>query len=269
MESRRRVRVGGGSFARAASSTTLALALLAAACTADDDARTLSVFAASSLTEAFTELERAFEAAHPGVDVRTTFAGTQVLRLQLEQGARADLFASADRRHVEALRDKGLLTAITPFARGQLVIIVPATGDSPVTDLQSLPRAKRLVVGTPQVPVGHYFRKLLRRIGERRSPQLARAIEARIASEESNARLVRAKVELGEADAAIVYRTDAMATDRVKTIPIPDDLAVAARYHIATTKGARAPTLAHQFTELLRSNRGRTILARHGFTPQP
>ncbi len=252
--------------------TLAALALLVAlapACASNEaaPARTpLAVFAASSLTEAFHDLEQAFEAAHPEVDLQLTFAGSQVLRLQIEQGAAADVFASANPQHAEALARAGLASASVPFAWNELVVVVPP--GSPVATFADLPKASRLVIGTEHVPVGQYTRQLLDRARVQLGAAFGDAVRARVVSEESNVRLVRAKVELGEADAAIVYRTDA-ASDRVRQVAIPAALNVRASYPIAALTGSPRPAQAAAFVAFTRSEPARAILARHGFLTDP
>lgn len=239
---------------------TLATVLLFG-CAEGSEREPLLVFAASSLTEAFEALEPAFEAAHPDTDVQLTFAGSQVLRLQIEQGAPASVFASADRAHVDALVAADALHDPQPFARGELALIVPA--DSPIERFDQLAEAERIVVGSPSVPVGRYTRTLLERAESTHGRGFVEAIRAHIASEESNVRLVRAKIELGEADAAFVYRTDAR---DARTVPIPPELNVAARYTIGVAPGA--PSEAEAFVAFVRSAEGRAILERHGFEPE-
>lgn len=225
----------------------------------------LAVFAASSLTEAFGELERGFEASHPDVDVRLTFAGSQVLRLQIEQGAAVDVFASANESHVQALVEQDLVGEPRVFARNELVVIVPTSNPAGIESFSDLAEASRLVIGTDNVPVGIYARQVLDRArGELGDAFVARVL-GRVVSEESNVRLVRAKVELGEADAAIVYRTDAVSSEHVRVIPIPDGINVSARYPIGgSTRAAHGPE-ARAFVAYVVSPEGREILARHGF----
>lgn len=253
--------------------TLAALLMALAGCrgaASEDAARVeLHVFAASSLTEAFGDLERSFEAAHPNVDVRLTFAGSQVLRLQIEQGAAADVFASANAEHLQALRAEGLVEAPADFATNDLVLIVPPDNPADIDDFGDLPRARRLVVGAEAVPVGHYTERLFDRAASTQGADFAATVRGRVVSAENNVRLVRAKVELGEADAAIVYRTDAVATDRVRVIEIPASLNVWARYPIAVTTRSEAPEVAAQFVAHLRTPEGRAHLERHGFRAAP
>lgn len=243
----------------------LALALtLLAGCTSGgaDREATLRVFAASSLSDVFAELEAAFEAANPGVDVVTSYAGSQVLRLQIEQGAQADVFASADPRHVEALAAEGRVDRREVFAHNRLVVVVPESNPAGIARLVDLRRAERLVIGTEHAPIGAYTRELLRRAAGTLGAGFDEAVLARVVSEESNVRQVRAKVELEEADAAVVYASDA-ATGRVRAIEIPEPLGVRAAYHMASLHGGEG-ALAARWRELVRSEEGRAILERHG-----
>ncbi len=225
----------------------------------------LVVLAASSLTDAFAEVGEAFERAHAGVDVRTVFAGSQTLRLQLEQGATADVFASADEDHMAALKRAGLVESGRVFACNDLVVIVPRDGETPVGAFSELDRAHRLVVGAPNVPVGAYTRRVLERSGSVYGEAFAERVRVRIASQETNVRLVRAKVELGEADAAIVYRTDAMASSAVRILEIPPEVALRAAYPIARVRDSSRADAAEAFVAFVGSEAGATILRRHGF----
>ena len=148
-----------------------AAASLSACATDAPDREPLRVFAASSLTEAFQEMAAAFEDASPGTEVVLVFAGSQVLRLQIEQGARADIFASADPRHMESLARDGLVTGPRLLAENELVVIVPPGNPAGIEAFADLAGAHRVVIGTPNVPVGAYAREALRRaevVGELR-----------------------------------------------------------------------------------------------------
>ncbi len=230
---------------------------------------TLSVFAASSLTEAFEDLERGFAKAHPGVDVELTFAGSQVIRLQLEQGAQTDVFAAADSAHMDPLVAEGLVDGARTFAENELAVIVPRRSSGAIASFAELPRAQRLVIGTKEVPVGIYTRKMFDNAKAEFGADFTREVEAHVVSEETNVRLVRAKVELGEADAAVVYRTDALASDRVVTVPIPSNLNVRASYPIGVLHRARHPELARTFVGYVVSAEGKATLRRHGFLVEP
>jgi len=221
----------------------------------------LLVLAASSLREAFTELGAGFEAEHPGVRVELAFAGTQELRAQVEHGARADVFASADLAHLEGLERRGLTEPFAIFARNVPVIVV-APG-APIRSLEDLPSAGRIAVGAPEVPIGGYAAAILDHAGRRLGHGFRASVEARIVSREFNVRQVMAKVELGEADAGIVYRTDVRAG--VSVVSIPAEFGVEAAYPIAALRDAPHPELARAFVEFVRSEKGRRILRARGF----
>jgi molybdate transport system substrate-binding protein len=227
----------------------------------------LVVFAASSLTNAFTELGAAFERTSGGTPVRNVFAGSQTLRLQLEQGAKADVFASADAEHLAALTHAGIVDTGRVFACNELVVVVPRAGGAAVAAFSELDRADRIVVGAANVPVGAYTRRVMERAAEVYGPAFADGVRARIASEESNVRLVRAKVELGEADAALVYRTDALASSSVRALELPPEVAVQVAYPIARVLDSSRAATANAFVDFVTSQVGAAILRRYGFVP--
>lgn len=229
----------------------------------------VAVFAASSLTEAFQDLQQAFGEAEPGVDLQLTFSGSQVLRLQIEQGAEADVYASADARHMQALKDKRFIGRDEVFAENVPVVIVPTANPAGLETFADLPQAQRLVIGTEAVPIGGYTRTVLKRAQAELGQAFADRVRERVVSEENNVRLVRAKVEMGEADAAIVFRTDAVASSRVKSIAIPEAFSVRAGYHLGLVDRKGVSEARHaaagRFFAFVTSDAGRAILERHGF----
>jgi molybdate transport system substrate-binding protein len=230
----------------------------------------LSVFAAASLREPFIEAAARFERAHPGVHVSFAFAGSQQLRLQIEQGAAADVFASADLRHAEALHAAGLLLPPRIFARNVLALAVPRGNPASVHSLRDLPTAKRIVVAGPEVPAGRYTAQLFAAAGREMGAPFEAAVRARIVSRELDVRQVLAKVALGEADVGVVYRTDTLGMPReVERIDIPEALNQTADYPIAATAGARNRALAAAFVDFIFSTEGQAVLASHGFLPAP
>lgn len=223
----------------------------------------LTVYAASSLTEAFTELSQAFAKADGGAPPRLSFAGSQILRLQIEQGAEADVFASANPEHIRTLVDAGRMEEPRTFAYNELVLVVPEHNPAGITSFAELPKARRIVIGAPDVPVGIYTRRLFERAAAAWGPDFVSAVRSHIVSEEHNVRLVRAKVELGEADAAVVYRTDASA--RVRTLEIPSELSVRVEYEIGLVGTEPHRQAARRWIAFVTSDEGRRILAEHGF----
>ncbi len=229
----------------------------------------LVVYAAASLHEAFQSLAARFEADHPGVRVRTSFAGSQDLRVQIEHGAKPDVFASADERHMRALQREGLLRGPVLFAHNLPVLVVPA-GNVPatITRFVDLPKAKHIVVGAPEVPVGAYTEAVLAAADRLYGHGFRARVQAHVCSRELSVRQVLAKVVLGEADAGIVYRTDALsAKQRVVAIPIPATIHVRADYPIAALRDAPHPDLARAWLRLVLSREGQGVLAAAGFAP--
>jgi molybdate transport system substrate-binding protein len=230
----------------------------------------LVVFEAASLKGVFARLARRFEADHAGVRVVDNAAGSQELRAQLEHGAAADVFASADRKHMDALVAQHFVGAPVIFTCNEPVIVVRPALAGTVRSLGDLPRVERLVIGTPEVPIGAYtlqiFQKATKTLG---ADFPARAL-AKVVSRELNVRQVLAKVVLGEADAAVVYRSDALAAEgKVATVAIPPELNVVAEYPIAALGAAAHPALARQWIELVTSAAGTGALREAGFTPCP
>ena len=234
---------------------------------------TLNVFAAASLTESFRELGRALEQRRPGLTVQFNFAGSQQLALQMEQGAPADVFASADERWMDYARDKGLIEGDAPtFARNRLVVIVPKTNPARIGALGDLTRrGTKIVLAAEAVPVGKYSREMLQKLAA--APDYPegydRRVLANVVSQEENVKSVVAKVQLGEADAGIVYRSDVTpAVARyVRVFEVPDEFNVAATYPIAVVKAARNAEAARLFVELVRSDEGQRVLQQHGLIP--
>ena len=233
----------------------------------------VTVFAAASLTDSFRELGRIFEQEHPGTSVRFSFAGSQQLALQMEQGAPADVFASADQRWMDEVKDKGLVTGATPvFVRNRLVVIVPRINTARISKLEDLVRhGTKLVLAADQVPVGKYSREVLKKLAASPTfpPDYDRRVLANVVSQEENVKGVVSKVQLGEADAGIVYRSDVTpAVARyISELEIPAASNVTAEYPIAVLKSARNADGGRRFVQLVRSAAGQRILKVHRFIP--
>jgi len=230
------------------------------------DGKTLTVFAAASLRDVFGTLGSTFERENPGSKVQFNFAGSQELRTQLEHGAPADVFVSADMKHMDAARKGGLVDAPKLFATNAPVIVVPADNPGKVASLKDLATVKRLVIGTPEVPVGTYTLQILDKAKSKYGPDFPAQVQARVVSRELNVRQVLTKVSLGEADAGIVYRTDARsAGDKVRVVEIPAELNVLADYPIATVTKAPHADLARAWVALVTGPTGQAALKDAGF----
>jgi molybdate transport system substrate-binding protein len=239
-------------------------ALVVAGCAAParaEEQREITVFAAASLREAFEDLAKTFE-AKTKVKVTLNLAGSQELRTQIENGAKADVFASADQKHMDALVTAKLADKPRLFARNIPVVIVPKGNPAKVGAFDQLPKAKKIVIGVPEVPIGKYTLQILDKAGT----EFKDKVLANVASRELNVRQVLAKVTLGEADAGVVYKTDAMAgKDKVEIIEIPAKVNVIAEYPVAVLTKAPQAAAAKAFVDLLLSGDGQKRLATAGF----
>jgi molybdate transport system substrate-binding protein len=240
-----------------------------------DTPTVLTVFAAASLTDAFEELGALYRRRHAGAEVRFNFAGSQQLAAQLEHGAAADVFASADQRWMARVQQLGL-TRDRPvvFAHNRLVVVLPRANPGRIERLQDLARADiKLVLAAEAVPAGWYSREMLGRLARRpdAAPDYDERTLANVVSEEENVKGVVAKVQLGEADAGVVYRSDVTRdiAGRLQVLDIPADVNVIASYSIAALAGSRHPEAARAFIELVRDHEARAILTKHGLMPPP
>jgi molybdate transport system substrate-binding protein len=233
----------------------------------------LTVYAASSLTEAFTEIGREFERQHPGSKVEFNFGGSQQLVQQLAQGAPVDVFASANQTQMDAAVKSGRVVTGTAqtFARNRLIAIYPKEGGTPLTSLQDLAKPNlKLVLAAKEVPVGQYALEFLTRAAADPGfgPQYREAVLRNVVSYEANVRAVLSKVALGEADAGIVYLTD-LAGQEAKSVgrlEIPEALHPIAVYPVAAIKDSNQAESAKAFIELVLASEGQKILAKYGFT---
>jgi molybdate transport system substrate-binding protein len=231
----------------------------------------LTIFAASSLTDAFEEIGRAFEAANPVTKVAFSFGASSQLRTQLEQGAVADLFASADQVQMDRARGANLLVGVDRvFARNRLVVILPKDNSAQVSKLEDLARpGLKLVTAAPDVPIGAYTQEMLDRMTA--DPALGPDFKARfndnVVSREPNVRQVVTKVSLGEADAAVVYSSDVTpdAARTVARLEIPDRFNTLANYPIAVLREAPHAVAAERFVGFLLGPDGQAILSKWGF----
>ena len=226
------------------------------------------VFAAASLTEAFTQVGASFEQTHPQSRVIFNFAGSQQLASQLDQGAQADIFASADQRQMDAVVSTGRIdpASVISFACNRLVVVSSSESVASLRDLTA-PGVK-LVIGAQAVPVGVYTLDFLDAAAA--DPSYGEAFRtgvlANVVSYEQNVRAVLSKVRLGEADAGIVYATDAQTAADVAVLGIPPHLNQLTGYQIAPLRDGSSPDVAAQFVDFLRSPEGKSLLTDAGFS---
>lgn len=249
--------------------TPTATPTAAAASTA---AGSLTIYAASSLTAAFTEMKTAYQTANPGVTLTLSFGASSTLETQIEQGAPADVFASADTSNPQKLVGKSLAAgAITTFAGNLLTVIVPPANPAGIKTPADLARTGlKFVAAGDTVPITKYANMLLANLAKQPSypAGFVAAVSANIVSKEDNVAAVVSKIELAEGDAAIVYVTDAStAGSKVTTITVPTAANVPATYGAVAVKASSNAAAAAAFISWLVSPGGQAILAKYGFLP--
>jgi len=230
----------------------------------------LTIFAATSLTDAFEALRTAFLDERPQAQVSLHFANSSTLAAQLLQGAPADIFASANAAQMQLVLEGDLATAadIEHFAYNQLALITPADNPAELHALADLARpGVLLVLAAESTPIRSYTDAMLEAYAQEHDERFLRAVYGNVASEERNVRLVTARVALGEADAGIVYVSDSMgdiAAD-LHVIDIDPAYNQLAAYPVAQLSEARNPSLARYFVDFLLSPPAQRILASFGF----
>jgi molybdate transport system substrate-binding protein len=231
-------------------------------------AETVRVFAAASLTEAFGDIGNLYRERNPGDELEFNFAGSQVLRIQIEEGAPASVFASADHVHMDALKSKKLVAADAVFARNRLVVVTPKQNPK-VRQLVELCRPGiRIVIADPHVPAGRYTTQALGKMNRSGlyGDDFQRRFMVNVVSQEANVRAALAKVALGEVDAGVVYTTDARsAAEKVQVLPIPERMNVIAEYPIAVVAEGPGQKGGARFIALVLSESGQSLLVQRGF----
>lgn len=224
----------------------------------------VTVFGAASLRGAFEAFAPALEAA-TGITPVYSFDASSALRTQIEQGAPADVFASADTGNVATLLGAGLARDPVVFACNQLTIIVPADNPAGIVSAMDLGRpGVKVVAAGDQVPITRYAAQLVANLG------ISDAYRANIVSREDNVAAVRARIELGEGDVGIVYLSDAMASgDAVAQVPVPAEANVPATYVAAVVAATDLPAGAAAFLDWLTGPSGQATLGDFGFLPAP
>lgn len=234
------------------------LLTLTAGCSGGSQHDSLTVFAAASLKPTFTEIGERFEKDHPDIRVEFSFAGSSDLVTQLTQGAPADVFASADTRNMDKAAAAGLLAGDpVNFASNTLTIVVAPGNPKGINRFSDLTRpGLNVVTCAPQVPCGAATQKVEQAVG----------VDVAPVSEESSVTDVLNKVTSGQADAGIVYVTDARdAADRITVVPVPEAADVVNVYPIATLRKSSQPAAAREFVELVTGEVGQQVLAAAGF----
>jgi molybdate transport system substrate-binding protein len=233
----------------------------------------LTVFTAASLTGAFSELGRMFE-NDTGIAVAFNFDGSQALRTQIENGAYADVFASANKKHMNAIKDAGLInsSSIVVFTKNKISLIISKDNPGRIKNLSDLARPGiKIVMGTKDVPVGDYALQIIDKLANDSAfgPDYRAAVLANVISQETTVNYVVTKVALGEADVGFAYVSDITEdlASKVDKIDIPDVFNVIAEYPMAVMNESQHPAESQEFVNLVTSDRGKAALEKYGFAP--
>ena len=231
----------------------------------------LTIFAASSLTDGFGELANTFEEQNEGVEVKQSFGASSDLLAQIQQGAPADVFASAAEEEIDTAVDDGLVAG-TPqvFVKNREVIMVPRDNPANISSLEDMAKPDiKLVLAAKDVPAADYAVEILGKANREYGPDFEDDVLSNVVSREADVRASVNRVVVGDADATFGYASDYTPDirDKVKVIKIPPDLNIIATYSIAALKDAEDPELARKWVDLVTSERGQKVLEKWNFEP--
>jgi molybdate transport system substrate-binding protein len=232
---------------------------------------TLTALAASSLTDAFGEIGNTFEERNQSVEVKQTFGASSDLLAQIEQGAPADVFASAAEEEMDTADEEGLVSGMPRvFVKNREVIMVPKDNPANINGLEDVARPDvKLVLAAEDVPAADYAVEILGKANKEYGPGFERDVLSNVVSREADVRAAVNRVVVGDGDATFGYASDYTPDirDRVKVIKIPPDLNIIATYPIAALKGAEDPELARKWVDLVASEEGQEVLEKWNFEP--
>jgi molybdate transport system substrate-binding protein len=231
----------------------------------------VTIFAAASLKSALAKAKESFEVAHPGTTLTISTDSSAALETKIEQGAPADVFLSADTSNPQKVVDKGLASGgIVPFARNNLIVIVPASNPAGIASPADLAKpGVKVVGGGDTVPISRYAQQFVDNLGRVSGypSNFSDAYQANVVSKEDNVAAIVSKIELGEGDAGIVYATDAKASTKVKAIDVPDGANVTATYGGVVVKSSANQATAAILLAWLAGTEGQDVFASFGFLP--
>ena len=251
----------------------IAVLLLAASAGYAQEPKELTVFTATSLTGAFSEIGQMYK-NETNISVSFNFDGSQALRAQIENGAYADVFASANQKQMKAIENDGLMnnSSIVIFTKNKLSLIVPKGNPAKIVNLSDLAKpGLKIVMGTKDVPVGDYALQILSKLSNDSAygPDYKTKVLANVISQETNVNYVVTKVALGEADVGFAYVSDITKnlTSKVDKIDIPDEYNVVAQYPMGVLLESKYPVESQEFISRVLSDKGKAVLEKYGFAP--
>jgi molybdate transport system substrate-binding protein len=232
---------------------------------------TLTILAASSLTDAFGVLAKTFEKRNPGTEVRTSFGASSDMLAQIQQGAPADVFASADQENMDTAVKSGLVAGRPEiFVRNREVVMVPKDNPANIKSLRDVAKPDiRLVLAENEVPAAEYAKEILHKASARYGEDFEKDVLSNVVSREADVRASVNRVAVGDADATFGYASDYTPEikDRVEVVQIPSGFNIVATYPVAALKGAKSPELARKWVDLVTGEEGQRVLKKWGFEP--
>ena len=250
-----------------------ALVLSATAGLCAEQQKELTVFCAASLTGVFGEIGQMYK-NESNISAIFNFDGSQVLRTQIENGAYADIFVSANTKQMNLMKNEKFMnnSSITVFTRNKPVIIVPKDNPAKIQNISDLAKpGLKIVIGTMDVPIGDYTLQILAKLANDSAygPGFRKLVMANVVSNETNVNYVTSKVALGEADAGVAYVSDITKdlSSKITKIEIPDKYNVIATYPMGILKQSKYPAQAQEFINLVKSDKGNAVLKKYGFEP--
>jgi molybdate transport system substrate-binding protein len=251
----------------------IAVLVLASSAGLAEEPKEFTVFTAASLTGAFGEIGQMYK-NETNINVVFNFDGSQALRTQIENGAYADVFASANKKQMNALKNDGLMnnSSVVIFTRNKLSLIVPKDNPAKIDSLSDLAKpGLKIVTGTKDVPVGDYALQIISNLGNNSSygPDYKTKVLANVISQETNVNYVVTKVALGEADVGFAYVSDITEdlASKVNKIDIPDEYNIIAEYPMGILLESKYPAECQEFMNLVMSDEGKAVLEKYGFAP--
>jgi len=251
----------------------IAVLVLASSAGLASEPKEITVFTAASLTGAFSEIGGIFE-NETDIHAVFNFDGSQALRTQIENGAYADVFASANKKQMNALKNGGLMnnSSIIIFAKNKISLIVPKDNPAKIESISDLAKPGiKIVMGTKDVPVGDYALQIIDKLGNDSSygQDYKTKVLSNVISQETTVNYVVTKVALGEADVGFAYVSDVTEdlASKVDKIEIPDEYNIIAEYPMGLLQESKYPTEGMEFMNLVMSDKGKAVLEKYGFSP--
>jgi molybdate transport system substrate-binding protein len=251
----------------------IAALVLASSAGLAEEPKELIVFTAASLTGAFGEIGQMYK-NETNISVVFNFDGSQALRTQIENGAYADVFASANKKQMNAVKNGGLMnnSSVVIFTKNKLSLIVPRDNPAKIGNLSDLAKpGLKIVMGTKDVPVGDYALQIISKLGNDSAygPDYKTKVLANVISQETNVNYVVTKVALGEADVGFAYVSDITENlaSKVDKIDIPAEYNIIAEYPMGILLESMYPAESWEFMNLVMSDEGKAVLEKYGFAP--